>query len=220
MRAYMKEHASEFAREGAEGETAEEEQEQQAAAEREALETKELDIKAAKEEARRQREEDERNALQWAFDRIVEGGKTLGGGLWSLISTIMDMARDIPLTKETLLGVLILILLLSNIWTYFSLRSERMSDKQALRNARRRESRMSLRQGMSPIEDVADEQIVEAVKAFLGGFPTPKHESDLAGEARQVIAMLEEVERRADVLRAKVTALTVRETGASLEALA
>ncbi len=199
MRSYMKEHATEFAREGGDGETISEEE---AAAEQEAA----VEASAADADdaiaARRKRGEDERNNIQWAFDRIVGGGKNLFGGIWSLVSTIIEILGDFPITKEMWLAILILLLLVSNIWTYVSLRNERMSDKSAMRSARRRQQRMGWGGG-----GVEDGEIAQAVAEYF----TRATVSSPPQEAMQLTRMLEEVERRVEALKARMGSLDTLE---------
>lgn len=210
MRSYIKEHHTEFVGEGGEEDEEEVEDEKDAA-----VAALDQDTKDAVEAARRKREEDEQSSLQWALDRVVSGGETLGGGLWGLLKSMVDILRDVPVSKELVLAVLIFFLLASNIWTYISLRSERGSDKHLERNARRRQRRQQARGPAAPPAVVEDDQIVEAVKAFFEDLPSTRQTSiapavpattslSLADEAKQVLAMLAEVEQRFDVLKARM----------------
>lgn len=119
MRKYMKEHPSEFKGEGVEEEAAEEEVAVQATEE----EKKEISQEEVARAARKKRVEDDQTALQFAFDSIITGTKTLVGGVVTAGEMLGDLLSDFPIPRKQLLFGLIIFLVLTNFWTYSSLRS-------------------------------------------------------------------------------------------------
>lgn len=175
MRAYMKEHATEF---GGEGGIQDEEVEPEKS---EADEPTEAEAYAAQQ--KKQREDKDKTYLQWALDLIISGFGMVGTG----IKTAGEAIGDMPVGKEAILGSIIALLVVSNIWTYYSAKP---SDGAELRRAKR----LGRKSGL------AEDEVAEALRMVLkgqatGGAIVPREE---AGELRRI---LDEVELRAKRLR-------------------
>lgn len=115
IREYIKQHASEFRREGDDGQPIEEEpvaEEQQ-------------EVAQTKDDAARKRE-DEKSALQAAIDSIITGAKSIAGGVYTAAETLGEMLEGMPITREQLLLGLVIFLVLTNFWTYTHLRSSEL----------------------------------------------------------------------------------------------
>ncbi|KAF8684680.1 hypothetical protein RHS04_01234 [Rhizoctonia solani] len=67
--------------------------------------------------------ETELRGLQWLLDTFTGAADVAKNSFWGGVDLIGDLTADLPGT--TLLGVLVAVLLISNIWTFFSLREAR-----------------------------------------------------------------------------------------------
>ncbi len=177
IRSYIKEHASEFVGAGGvedEATTAEEDK---------ANQPSEAEAYAAQQ--RKERLDKDQTYLQWALDMVMSGFGIVGTGLKTAGEAMSDMSGG----KEAVLGLLITLLVLSNIWTYYSVKSGEGAEM-------RRAKRLGGRSGMG------DEEVAEALRMVLqgqmGGQIVPREE---AGELRKI---LDQVERRAVRLREEV----------------
>lgn len=189
MRAYIKEHHSEFAGEGGE--------------EVDVVEVVEVEIKPTEAEeyaarTRRERQNQDLSGLQYAFDTLSSGVGNIFNGLKAAFDAIADLLNNGPIAKEFVLGAVILLLLLSNIYTYIAYRPT-SSDV-------RRQRRM----GHSDGNDMA-----EAMRLLLQNAGTNAHFKALAGpaeEAKELERLLDEVENRATNLRELVRSAVGGET--------
>ncbi|KAK4685181.1 hypothetical protein P7C73_g4972, partial [Tremellales sp. Uapishka_1] len=179
MRQYIKEHPTEFAGEGGveEEETAfvELDKDQPTAAEAYAA------------DARRKRQEEDYTYLQGALDAIVTGFKAIFTGLKTLFDTIVDMLSDAPFTKETFMGLLIFVLVISNIYTYLIA---------GPKDAAKRERRLGQKQ--------ETRDLAEAMRLFLAGAgprEVTKAAASTGDEARALMDIIQDVERRAEKLK-------------------
>ncbi|KAH7338826.1 hypothetical protein B0J17DRAFT_570838 [Rhizoctonia solani] len=64
--------------------------------------------------------ETELRGLQWLLDTFTGAADVAKNSFWGAVDLIGDVTADLP--GSTLLGVVVAILLISNIWTFFSLR--------------------------------------------------------------------------------------------------
>lgn len=183
MKAYMKEHPIEFAGEGG----AVEEEETKV----EDHETKQP-TEAAAYAAQQRKERQDRGywSMQGGLDSVLSGLGSIGSGLKAVFDALMDIISDIPLSKETLFGSVILILIVSNVYTYFAFKTTRESVQ-----ARRAEK-------MGYEYDVlgaGEENVEDAVRRILGERKrSPVH------EARELERILEGVEVRFNKLKSAV----------------
>ncbi|CAE6433584.1 unnamed protein product [Rhizoctonia solani] len=67
--------------------------------------------------------ENELRGLQWLLDTFTGAAGVAKNSFWSAVDLIGDVTADLP--GSTLLGIIVGILVLSNIWTFFSLREAR-----------------------------------------------------------------------------------------------
>jgi hypothetical protein len=192
MRQYIKEHASEFQVEGDDGE---------AVATDTAVEpiVTELVVekKVVLDKPRRRNREHDANAFQAAFDSVVDGIRSLCGGIFGIVKMGVDVLRDMPLSTEVLFALLIVGLLASNIWTYTSLKQTKNMVKHDERRAKR-EARLGTPPSRSA--SLQREQMAAAVKAYFEGHPqgfeVVEPIGDLNVEVQELMLRLSQIEER------------------------
>lgn len=177
MRAYMKEHVSEFAVAGAEPETASE----PAASEAGGAGAGPTPAQAYAEAAGRRgpKGENEYWLLQGCLDSITSGASMIASGLGTGAKLVTDMLDESRFSKTSLMVGVIGLLLLSNVYTYWN------------RPASQHKVKRLQRFGPS------DDAVTEAVKQILArrAATTPRE------EVAQLVQMLDEIEARAANLR-------------------
>ena len=192
MRQYIKEHASEFQVEGDDGEPAPIDTVAEPVTAEVVLEEKVVVSKPG----RRNREHDA-NAFQAAFDSVVDGIRSLCGGIFGIGKMGVDVVRDLPLSKEVLFVLLVLGLLASNIWTYTSLKQTKNMVKHDERRAKR-EARLGSPSTRSA--SIQREQMTAAVKAYFEGHPQGfeviEPVGDLDSEIQELMTRLSQIEER------------------------
>ncbi|KAJ9119609.1 hypothetical protein QFC22_003318 [Naganishia vaughanmartiniae] len=128
MREYMKEHASEFAMQGADGKPIPEiEATDEAGGVGATNVEKSVLVQPDVAAARRKKEEEDASAFQYALDRIITGGKALGSGVWALVRWFGDIIGGLPYGKDLALVLVIGLLLASNLWTYKALKGSKVA---------------------------------------------------------------------------------------------
>ena len=182
IRAYISEHASDFAGQGGEEDIAESETSPNEKGKPE--KPSEAETYAA--EQRQKRQDKDVTYLQWAADSVVFGLGMIGTGLKTAVDAIGDMVGG----KEAILGSVIALLIISNIWTYYSVNS---GDGASMRRAKRLGKGSGMR----------DDEVAEALRLVLdgrggGAMVIPREEVGMLRD------MLDEVERRAIKLREMV----------------
>lgn len=109
----------------------------------------------------------------------------------------VDVLRDMPLSKEVLFIILVIGLLVSNIWTYTSLKQTKNMVKHDERRAKR-EARLGTPSSRSA--SVQREQMTAAVKAYFEGHPQGfeviEPIGDLNGEIQDLMLRLSQIEER------------------------
>lgn len=181
MRAYMKEHASEFAVAGAEPESSGSEPAASEAGDKPSSASKPLQSTET-----RPRQENEYWLLQGCFDSITSGLSMIASGLGTGAKLVADMIDESRFSKTTLMFGVIGLLVLSNVYTYLN------------RPASQHKVKRLQRFGPS------DDAVQEAVKQILArrAATTPRE------EVNQLVQMLDEVEARAATLRRLLLAAT------------
>jgi hypothetical protein len=174
----MKEHLTEFAGENGV------EDEQEIVTKKE----EQSEAQAYADKARRERHERDLTYMQGALDSVVSGTKTIFLGLKALVESISDFMSDTPLGKEAIMGGVILVLLLSNIYTYYAYSS---SSKAAERRARR-------------LGASSGDEMAEAMRLFLQNAGQIRPMGDVKGEAAELQRVLDQVEERVLKLRQSV----------------
>ncbi|KAL1407061.1 hypothetical protein Q8F55_006474 [Vanrija albida] len=172
IRAHMKEHPTEFAVAGAEHiDEAELEAPTSPAGTTEAQEF------AA--QARRARQDNDYWVLQGSLDSVLSGFKSIASGISTATDAVGDLIGDWPIGKGTIMAVIILGLMLSNIYTYLA----RPVSQHKVKRLQR----------LGPNE----EDIAEAVRMVLAkrAAATPKD------EIAELLRLLDEVEARSAKLR-------------------
>ncbi|ORY34210.1 hypothetical protein BCR39DRAFT_188949 [Naematelia encephala] len=192
MRAYIKEHSSEFydPDAGPEEVPAEGEGEVVGAG----GETKEPTPAQAYAADTKKRQESHDNPWYYmagAFDTIVAGLGSIGSGLMNLGESVADLVGPLDLDAKTVMSVLVVLLLISNIYTYVAYSS---AAKQS--SAARRIKRLGYK-GDELRELVMDVLAKEGIKASGGGSHqlVPRH------EVKELKRLLDEVESRVHLLR-------------------
>lgn len=177
MRAYIKDHPADFA--GAEG--VEEEAEGAAAIDGE------NGVKVVKSEAatyaaqqRKQQKEQENSYIQAGANAILSGPVFV-------IKTTSSILSGAPLGKEGIFAIVILLLFLSNVYTYFAFNPP---------NEARRARKMGSESGWR------EDEVVEAMRKILQG----SHQAGIQPkeELRELERILDDVERRAVNLRSAI----------------
>lgn len=173
MRAYMKEHASEFAVAGAD--SAVEDAATQPPATIGPTEAQEY----AEKQTRRGKSENDYWLLQGCLDSITSGFSMIGSGVSTGFRLVTDMLDESRFSKTSLMFVVIGLLLLSNVYTYLN------------RPASQHKVKRLQRFGPS------DDAVSEAVRQILArrAATTPRE------EVAQLVQMLDEVQTRAASLR-------------------
>lgn len=192
MRQYIKEHATEFQVEGDDDEAVAADTVVEPVTTEVVLEEKVV----VDQPGRRNREHDA-NAFQAAFDSVVDGIQSLCGGIFGIGKMAVDVLRDMPLSSEVLVALLVVALLASNIWTYTSLKQTKNMVKYDERRAKR-EARLGTPSSRSA--SLQREQITAAVKAYFEGHPqgfeVVEPLKDLDAEVQDLMARLSQIEER------------------------
>jgi hypothetical protein len=129
---------------------------------------------------RRARQDADYWLLQGALDSVLFGLKSIGQGVGTAWNTLNDLLTDGPLSKGSLMMILIIILLASNIYTYLA------------RPASQHKAKRLQRFGPSE-DDVADAvRIILAKRAAT----TPDE------EVKELLRILDEVDSRSANMRA------------------
>jgi hypothetical protein len=203
IKEYIKEHASEFVVEGDDGEPIPDEPIVEAEPGPVVVERPAVTEKPG----RRNREHDA-NAFQAAFDAVVDGISTLLGGILAIFSTVFGILQDIPLSRESLFGLLVVILVLSNVWTYVSMKDAKnvvkLEEKRAKREARMGGGARTAAQSVP----LRREEVTAAVKAYFEGHPdgsdVPDPLSDFSEETKDLLRQLTRIEDRIGLARSKL----------------
>lgn len=183
MREYMKEHASEFAMQGADGKPIQEAEE--------VVETsgtggvgatnveKSVLVQPDVAAARRKKEEEDASAFQYALDRIITGGKALGSGVWALVRWFGDIIGGLPFGKDLALVLVIGLLLASNLWTYKALKGSKVARVERRERRAATSGTTPIGAGPSDLQQLVD----KAVNQYFKG----SAESDDLGEASAML---------------------------------
>lgn len=143
---------------------------------------------------RKERQERDYWSMQGGLDRILSGMGSIAMGLKAVFDALTNIISDIPLSKETLLAVIILILVVSNIYTYFAFKTTKESVR-----ARRARKLGNGYDGLS-----AENDMEEALRKILRERSrTPKE------EAQDLERMLDGVEERLNKLRSATRTIRV-----------
>ncbi|WVQ86067.1 hypothetical protein IAT38_008235 [Cryptococcus sp. DSM 104549] len=141
--------------------------------------------------ARKSRQEHDYWTIQRGVDLLFVGGRTVGEGLKTLYDAVSDLLSDRGWGQQGVMAGVIVILVLSNIWTYLSVTpsSSSASGQERLRPARGKKA--------------FDEEVAEAVRLVM----SQRALVDPLEEARELVRMLDGVEGRSKKLREEVEAL-------------
>jgi hypothetical protein len=189
MKEYIKEHATEFA--GADGVTADDDEEEVQAEKAEKAPTE-----AAAYAAQQRKERQDRDfwSMQGGLDSVVSGVKSVGSGFKAVFEALSDIMSDGPGGKQTLIGGIILLLVLSNVYTYYRSTGEGVDARRARR--------------LSGYErgGVASNDVEEAVRRIL-----QERSKSPVEQARELEKTLDGVEERVRHLRALLSGVPTGE---------
>ena len=200
----MKQHASEFAMQGADGKPIPNEEPVPPAGIESTNVEKEVLVQPDLAAARRKKVEEDANAFQYALDRIVTGGQALGSGLWALVQWFGDMLGGLPGGRDLALLLLVLVLLLSNWWTYTAWKSNKVQMKTQGREARR-----AAGLGFSPVGISAEDiqrMVDDAVQKYLVGPSESGEVGGLGSQTTVILKQLNALEERIITLRTGLVA--------------
>ena len=210
MKAYMKEHPEEFGNPDAgddegEGEGGDKDKKGEAPTEAAAY--------AA--EQRKERQNADYSMIQGGFDKVISGAGSIASGLGACFKACSSIVSDTPLSKEVAVGLVIALLVVSNVYTFFAYRSNEVSDA-------RRAKRLSRGAGVGDVSagrihrdrerGNGDEDLEEAIRAMIRR--EKEREASPLDEAREIARLLEGVESRLSRLRSTVHE-TVSDVGAA-----
>jgi len=189
MRAYMKAHPTEFA--GAPGTTEDPTEPTQDNDKSTNAESGQTEAEAYAAKARRKRQEQDLTYFQAALDSFVSGIKAFYTGLKIIFDTIGDLLSNTPLSKEVWMGLVIVLLVLSNLYTYFK------GGTREERSVRR----------MKRVE--GNDEMAEALRVLMraqtgGSGKKGKNVGSLDEEARELRRIVGEVEDRLESLKASL----------------
>ncbi|CAK9779701.1 unnamed protein product [Cutaneotrichosporon oleaginosum] len=173
MRAYMKEHPTEFTVAGAED--AEEVQEEASKGGTTSIKTEAQEFAAKN---RRARQDADYWQLQGALDSVLSGFTSIASGIGTAYNTISDLLSDSPISKASFMAALIAVLVASNVYTYVAQPESKHKEKRLQRFG-------------------YENDVAEAVKYVLDrrAAATPKD------EIAQLLLLLDEVDERSVALR-------------------
>ncbi|CAE6454430.1 unnamed protein product [Rhizoctonia solani] len=142
--------------------------------------------------------ETELRGLQWLLDTFTGAADVAKNSFWGAVDLIGDVTADLP--GSTLLGVIVAILLISNIWTFFSLREAKARAKLDLKRTER----------------IGDSTATEAMRVLLEEVVRGRRQQEVdlepvAGDARAEAAALkksiEAIEARVERLKKSLAEL-------------
>jgi hypothetical protein len=173
MRAHMKSHPTEFFPEGTAADLDEVEAENQ----------KLSDAEKYAAQTRKNRQNQDYSALQGALDSVLSGIKAIFGGLWTAIRSISDLLNlGDEGSKVVILGLLVLVLVASNVYTYVAWRP---SSESTLRRFKR---------------NGGEGDLNEAIRSILAGNGRREGISPRE-EGVELMRILDQVEKRSAALR-------------------
>ncbi|OWZ36566.1 GRAM domain-containing protein [Cryptococcus neoformans AD2-60a] len=149
--------------------------------------------------ARKERHDADWWNLQAGIDSLVRGGKTIGEGLKACIDSVADMLFDSGLNKQGILWILIVLLVLSNFYTYLYADTSRSSRGIARGGEVRFAGERRGQQQLS--RSVYDDQVAETVRMVLSQQRTLMEPVE---EVKELLRVLDSVEWRMSKLRDEI----------------
>ncbi|KAJ1302639.1 hypothetical protein OPQ81_002956 [Rhizoctonia solani] len=131
--------------------------------------------------------ETELRGLQWLLDTFTGAADVAKNSFWGAVDLIGDVTADLPGT--TLLGILVAVLLISNIWTFFSLRDARARVHLDLKRAK----------------SSGDAMATEAMRVLLEEVVRGRRQQDV-----DVVPVAEDPRAEAAALRKSIEAIEAR----------
>ncbi|CAE6334902.1 unnamed protein product [Rhizoctonia solani] len=143
--------------------------------------------------------ETELRGLQWLLDTFTNVADVAKNSFWGGVDLIGDLTADLPGT--TLLGAIVAILLISNIWTFFSLREARARVDSDLRRVERGNVDATATEAMK----VLLEEVVRSRTHRETALPPA--ETDPIAEAAALKKSIEAIESRVERLKKSLAEL-------------
>jgi len=170
----MKSHPTEFFPEGTSADLGEAEAENQ----------KLSDAEKYAAQTRKNRQNQDYSALQGAFDSVLSGIKAIFGGVWTAIRSISDLLNlGDEGSKVVVLGLLVLVLVASNVYTYVAWKP---SSESTLRRFNRNGGGGDLN---------------EAIRSILQGHGHGREGLTSREEGQELMRILDQVDQRSTALR-------------------
>lgn len=180
MRAYINEHRTEFVPDGEEEGAV---QSIEAVAETPSSPMSLHHPRSPEDEKLERLKDTERRGLQWALDPLTGAGNVARQSFWGAIDLLGDLAESAPAGNIWLW--LVLLLVVSNVWTLVSLRQANKREDMTRRRGPVGRGYGSV--GGRGTEEMEREIAAEAVRAFLDGITKQREwavpEVDLGGES-------------------------------------
>ncbi|WWC85880.1 uncharacterized protein L201_000747 [Kwoniella dendrophila CBS 6074] len=199
MREYIKEHPSEFVGEGGVDEGELEAAEEVAQEEKEQTEAQAY---ANENTPRQKRREEDMGYLQSSIDMFVNGLKSIFGGIKGIFDSLEDLLQDTPLNIKNLMFLLIILLIISNIYTYAKI------DKNQVVN-RRNQKLSHNRRNQIDYLDNNEENVEDIVKRILQQNLHQYDRNSPKDELNELMTMINNVESRLNNLKSSITNLEV-----------
>lgn len=183
MRAHMKSHPTEFFPEGASADLEEAEAENQ----------KLSDAEKYAAQTRKNRQNQDYSALQGALDSVLSGIKAIFGGVWTAIKSISDLLNlGDEGGKVVILGLLVLVLVASNVYTYVAWKPS--SESTMMRRFKRNGGGGDLN---------------EAIRSILQDHGHVRREGSTSKEEGvELMRILDQVDQRSAALRSSIKSST------------
>ncbi|WVQ70710.1 hypothetical protein IAR50_000232 [Cryptococcus sp. DSM 104548] len=145
---------------------------------------KQTDAQEYAKKARKDRQEQGWGMMQAGIDSFVAGGKGVVSGVKFCVDGLGDLAFPSGLSKQSLTTLIIIVLVISNVWTYIAFSGGQQRSFLERRSAKR-----------------GNDEVAEAVKMVLG------QRRDPVQEAQELVRVLDFVEGRLGKLREEAKTL-------------
>ncbi|ODO10598.1 hypothetical protein I350_01195 [Cryptococcus amylolentus CBS 6273] len=177
MLSYIQSHISEFLPPGAQA-SVDTPVSGTPAAEVAAAADKQTEAQEYAKKARKDRQEQDWGMVQAGVDSLVAGGKGVVSGFKFCVDGLSDLIFPSGLSKQSVTTLVIIVLVISNVWTYIAFSGGQQRSFLERRSAKR-----------------GNDEVAEAVKMVLG------QRRDPVQEAQELVRVLDFVERRLGKLR-------------------
>ncbi|WWC66772.1 uncharacterized protein I206_100677 [Kwoniella pini CBS 10737] len=199
MRQYIKENPGEFAGIGGGSDDDEIELNQ---IENEKLEEKENKSEAQvyADQTRKKRQEEDMGLLQYSFDTLISGLKSIFSGIKGIFESLNDLLIDTPFKIQNLMGIIIILLIISNIYTFLNIDKSAKKERRYKKLGSESGSGSGFKSGKVMKNDDFDSDFFEkAIKRIL--YEQQSINSDPIEEIKNLLNNLDNIESRVGKLR-------------------